>query len=82
MGNFGLPKKGVELNPAVLNWRASAWALIFRAVSSDSSRYPVERIRGYWPRDEDTADALRGGWLDTGDLGQMPQSVAGGFAQI
>jgi long-chain acyl-CoA synthetase len=28
---------------------------------------------GYWQRDEETAEALRGGWLHTGDLGRMDE---------
>jgi long-chain acyl-CoA synthetase len=28
---------------------------------------------GYWQREEETAEALRGGWLHTGDLGRMDE---------
>ena len=28
-------------------------------------------MRGYWRRDRDTADAIRGGWLHTGDMGSV-----------
>jgi long-chain acyl-CoA synthetase len=30
-------------------------------------------MRGYWCRPEETRQALRGGWLDTGDLGHMDE---------
>ena len=30
-------------------------------------------MTGYWNRDEETADALRGGWMHTGDGGYMDE---------
>ena len=34
---------------------------------------------GYWNRPDDTADAIRDGWLLTGDLGQLDSD---GFLRI
>ena len=36
-------------------------------------------MRGYWKRAEETAEALRGGWMHTGDVARMD---ADGFVYI
>jgi len=68
VGSIGLPLRGVEM----------------RVVDDNDREVPVNEIgeivvrgpnvmKGYWNQPEATAEAMRGGWFHTGDLGKVDE---------
>ena len=65
-------------------------AIEARIVDADDREVPIGEIgeivargeavmTGYWNRPEETAEALRGGWMHTGDVGRMDE---GGYIHV
>jgi acyl-CoA synthetase (AMP-forming)/AMP-acid ligase II len=82
-GSISLLKPADHLDPARLRSAGRAvMAIEVRIVDADDDEVPVGEIgeivargeavmTGYWNRAEETAEALRGGWMHTGDVGRM-----------
>jgi len=72
----GLPIVGVDLRVLDDDDREVPWdGLTIGEICARSNHVMI----GYWNRPEETADALRGGWLRTGDLGVVD---AAGYVTI
>ncbi len=82
-GSISLLKPADHHDPARLRSAGRAVVAIeARIVDADDNEVPVGEIgeivargeavmTGYWNRPEETAEALRGGWMHTGDVGRM-----------
>lgn len=82
-GSISLLKPADHRDPARLRSAGRAVVAIdARIVDADDREVPVGEIgeivargeavmAGYWNRPEETAEALRGGWMHTGDVGRM-----------
>ena len=82
-GSISLLKPADHRDPARLRSAGRAvLAIEARIVDADDNEVPVGEVgeivargeavmTGYWNRPEETAEALRGGWMHTGDVGRM-----------
>jgi len=62
----------------------AVWGMEVRVVGSDGAELPLGQtgeivsrgagvMQGYWNREQETAQALKGGWLYSGDMGYMDE---------
>ncbi|ATQ42922.1 class I adenylate-forming enzyme family protein [Caulobacter mirabilis] len=66
LGSVGLPRSGVELRVMKPDGSSAA-----AGVSGEVLVRGAVVMSGYWNRPDDTAAALAGGWLRTGDIGRI-----------
>ena len=68
LGSIGLPLEDVEIRVVDEDGAELSPGLVGEIVA----RGP-RLMKGYWRRDDATADAMSGGWLHTGDLGRIDE---------